>query len=164
MLPLAFSDRCHALAQQAATGKAISAADVTWLASHRAARMNRGDVAVLEAMARISRYLDQPFNPKADLLEQVRDYQRGGAFVDLATMQLRRALASSVHYHPEANRLLAACRERRDRENRHFAETLAGGYEAAGPRYIVGAGCEVPRGTPAENVRVLGEFARGQRP
>ncbi len=131
VLPLAFSDRCHALAQQAATGKAISAADVTWLASHRAARMNRGDVAVLEAMARISRYLDQPFNPKADLLEQVRDYQRGGAFVDLATMQLRRALASSVHYHPEANRLLAACRERRDRENRHFAETLAGGYEAA---------------------------------
>lgn len=131
VLPLAFSDRCHALAQQAATGKAISAADITWLASHRAARMNRADLAVLESMARISRYLDQPFSPKLDLLEQVRDYQRGGAFVDLAMLQLRRALASSVHYHPEANKLLAACRERRDRENRHFAETLAGGYEGA---------------------------------
>lgn len=131
VLPLAFSDRCHALAQQAATGKAISAADIMWLTSHRAARMNRGDLAVLEAMARISRYLDQPLSPKADLLEQVREYQRGGAFVDLAIMQLRRALASSVHYHAEANKLLAACRDRRDRENRHFAETLAGGYEAA---------------------------------
>lgn len=131
VLPLAFSDKCHALAQQAASGKAISAADISWLASHRAARMNRGDLAVLEAMARISRYLDQPFSPKPDLLEQVRDYQRGGAFVDLAIMQLRRALASSVHFHAEAKKLLDMCRERRDRENRHFAETLAGGYEAA---------------------------------
>lgn len=131
VLSLAFSDRCHELAQQAAAGKAISAADITWLSSHRAARMHRGDLAVLESMARISRYLDQPFSPKLDLLEQVRDYQRGGAFVDLAMMQLRRALASSVHYHVEANKLLAACRERRDRENRHFAETISGGYEAA---------------------------------
>lgn len=131
VLPLAFSDRCHALAQQAASGKAISSADISWLANHRAARMNRGDLAVLEAMARISRYLDQPFSPKADLLEQVRDYQRGGAFVDLAIMQLRRALASSVHFHAEAKKLLGVCRDRRDRENRHFAETLAGGYEAA---------------------------------
>jgi hypothetical protein len=131
VLPLAFSDRCHELAQQAANGRAISAADITWLANHRAARMHRGDLAVLESMARISRYLDQPFSPKLDLLEQVRDYQRGGAFVDLAMMQLRRALASSVHFHAEANKVLAACRERRDRENRRFAETLSGGYEAA---------------------------------
>ncbi|NRD51510.1 BREX-2 system phosphatase PglZ [Corallococcus exiguus] len=131
VLPLAFSVRCHELAQQAANGKAISAADITWLSNHRAARMHRGDLAVLESMARISRYLDQPFSPKLDLLVQVRDYQRGGAFVDLSMMQLRRALASSVRYHAEANKLLAACRERRDRENRHFAETLSGGYEAA---------------------------------
>ncbi|MFO0554342.1 MAG: BREX-2 system phosphatase PglZ [Polyangiaceae bacterium] len=131
VLPLAFSDRCHELAQQAANGQAISAADVTWLANHRAARMHRGDLAVLESMARISRYLDEPFSPKAELLDQISDYQRSGAFVDLAMMQLRRALASSVHFHAEANKLLSACRERRDRENRHFAETLASGYEAA---------------------------------
>ena len=131
VLPLAFSDRCHALAQQAAAGKAISAGDITWLAAHRAAQMNRADLAVLEAMARISRYLDQPFTPKADLLEQTRDYQRGGAFADLAVLHLRRALAGSVHFHAEAAKLLAAYRARRDRENRHFAETLAGGYEAA---------------------------------
>ncbi len=131
VLPLAFSDRCHSLSQQAAAGKAISAADIAWLAGHRAARMHRADLAVLEAMARISRYLDQPFSPKTELLDQVRDYQRGGAFADLAMLQLRRALASSVHYHAEANKVIAACRERRDRENRHFAEGLAGGYEAA---------------------------------
>jgi hypothetical protein len=62
---------------------------------------------VLESVARISRNLDQPFSPKTELLDQVRDYQRGGAFADLA-LQLRRALASSVHYHAEANNVIAA--------------------------------------------------------
>jgi MtaA/CmuA family methyltransferase len=28
-------------------------------------------------------------------------------------------------------------------------------YAAAGPNYIIGAGCEIPRGTPQENVRAL---------
>ncbi len=32
-------------------------------------------------------------------------------------------------------------------------------WRQAGPRYIVGAGCEVPRGTPDENVRALTRFA-----
>jgi MtaA/CmuA family methyltransferase len=31
---------------------------------------------------------------------------------------------------------------------------------AAGERYIVGAGCEIPRDTPHENVRVLSKFSR----
>ncbi len=131
VLPLAFSNRCHALVHDASAGRAISSADIAWLAAHRAARTHRADLAVLEAMGRISRYLDEPWSPKADVLDQVREYQRGGAFADLAMLQLRRALASSVHYHAEANKVLAACRERRDRENRHFAETLAGGYESA---------------------------------
>ncbi len=131
VLPLAFSDRCHSLAREAAAGRPISAADIAWLAGHRAARMHRADLAVIEAMARISRYLDQPFSPQSALLDQVRDYQRGGAFADLSMLQLRRALASSVHYHAEASKVLAACRDRRDRENRHFADALAGGYEGA---------------------------------
>lgn len=29
----------------------------------------------------------------------------------------------------------------------------------AGPRYVVGAGCEIPRGTPMENMRALVEYA-----
>lgn len=130
VLPLAFADRCHALAKQAADGKPISAADIAWLASHRAASIHRADLAVLDAMGRISRYLAEPFTPDADLRTQVRAFQRGGAFADLAMLQLRRALASSVHYHPEANKVSAAARERRDRENRQFADTLAAGYEA----------------------------------
>jgi hypothetical protein len=131
VLPLAFADRCHALAQQAAAGKPIGAEDIAWLAAHRAARMNRAELALLEAMARVSRYLAQPLTLQGELVEQVREYQRGGAFAELAMLQLRRALASSVRHHAEANKLLAAARERRDRENRHFAETLAAGYEAA---------------------------------
>lgn len=35
---------------------------------------------------------------------------------------------------------------------------------AAGPRYVVGAGCEVPRDTPHENVRAMIRYAREHRP
>ncbi len=35
-------------------------------------------------------------------------------------------------------------------------------HRQAGDRYIVGAGCEVPRDTPLANVRALGEYARRQ--
>jgi MtaA/CmuA family methyltransferase len=35
-------------------------------------------------------------------------------------------------------------------------------YQAAAPRYIVSAGCEVPRDTPEENVRVFLEFAESK--
>ena len=34
----------------------------------------------------------------------------------------------------------------------------------AGPRYIVGAGCEVPPDTPAANLRALGDYARNHAP
>lgn len=37
---------------------------------------------------------------------------------------------------------------------------LAECHAAAGPRFIIGAGCEVPRDTPHENLRVLAEYAR----
>lgn len=32
-------------------------------------------------------------------------------------------------------------------------------FRQAGPRYIVAAGCEIPRGTPEENLRVMTRFA-----
>jgi len=38
---------------------------------------------------------------------------------------------------------------------------LAECARAAGPNYIVGAGCEVVRDTPLENVRAMADFARG---
>lgn len=37
-------------------------------------------------------------------------------------------------------------------------------HREAGPRYIVGAGCEVACGTPVENVRILTEYARSHKP
>jgi MtaA/CmuA family methyltransferase len=39
-------------------------------------------------------------------------------------------------------------------------EAIAECHRQAGACYIVGAGCEVPRDTPAENVRVLTDYAR----
>jgi hypothetical protein len=131
VLPLAFADRCHSLAQKAAAGKAISSAELGWLSAHRAARLQRAELAVLEELARLSRYLDEPVSPKSELLEQVQAYQRNGAFADLAVSQLRRAMAGSALYHAEAKKVLAAVRERRDRENERFAKALASGYEAA---------------------------------
>jgi uroporphyrinogen-III decarboxylase len=43
-------------------------------------------------------------------------------------------------------------------------QALAECHRQAGPRYIVGAGCEVPRDTPPENVRALFEFAKSIQP
>lgn len=131
VLPLAFADRCHRLAVGAAAGKAIPASEIEWLTAHRASRVHRDELAVLESMARLSRYLDQPETPGSDIVAQVRDYQRNGAFADLAALQFRRTLASSASYQAEAAKLLTAYRARRDRENRAFADGLAGGYEAA---------------------------------
>ncbi len=37
-------------------------------------------------------------------------------------------------------------------------------HQQAGSRFIVGAGCEVPRGTPRENIEALTRFARGSSP
>lgn len=37
-------------------------------------------------------------------------------------------------------------------------------HDEAGPRYIVGAGCEIPRDTPHENVRAMIRYAREHQP
>ncbi|HAM70493.1 MAG TPA: uroporphyrinogen decarboxylase [Verrucomicrobiales bacterium] len=37
-------------------------------------------------------------------------------------------------------------------------------HRAAGARFIVGAGCEVPRGTPLENVVAMASYAQGHTP
>ncbi|MCH5373032.1 MAG: uroporphyrinogen decarboxylase family protein [Planctomycetes bacterium] len=41
-----------------------------------------------------------------------------------------------------------------------ITEAIAGCHRAAGDRYIIGAGCEVPRGTPTENLLALTQYAR----
>ncbi len=43
-------------------------------------------------------------------------------------------------------------------------ESLMKCYRAAAPKYIVAAGCEVPRGTPEDNLLALRNFARSHNP
>ncbi len=45
-----------------------------------------------------------------------------------------------------------------------IAATLAECHRQAGPRFIVGAGCEIPRGTPHANMMAMTEFALGRKP
>jgi uroporphyrinogen-III decarboxylase len=41
-------------------------------------------------------------------------------------------------------------------------QAIAQCHREAGPRYIVGAGCEIPRDTRPENVQALAAYARHQ--
>jgi MtaA/CmuA family methyltransferase len=47
----------------------------------------------------------------------------------------------------------------RDGTPQSIAAALGECHREAGGRYIVGAGCEVPRGTPAENVMAMARYA-----
>ena len=51
----------------------------------------------------------------------------------------------------------------RDGTPEEVKAALAACHREAGARYIVGAGCELPVGTPAENIRAAGEYARERR-
>jgi MtaA/CmuA family methyltransferase len=44
------------------------------------------------------------------------------------------------------------------------AAAVAACHREAGPRFIVGPGCEVPRDTPHENLRAMCAYAHGSRP
>ena len=136
VLPLAFHDRCFALAKAAAEGKEITPAEIEWLRSHRAAGMHKAELAVLEALGRLSRYLTS--TPESRLgpgpqtvIARVKRYQRNGAFADLAVAQLRHAMAGSSRYLAESKRVLERVRERRDQDNLGFAQALANEYEVA---------------------------------
>jgi uroporphyrinogen-III decarboxylase len=43
-------------------------------------------------------------------------------------------------------------------------DAIAECHRQAGPRFIVGAGCEVPRDTPLENLLALSHYARTHCP
>ncbi|WP_165233661.1 uroporphyrinogen decarboxylase family protein [Aquisphaera insulae] len=51
----------------------------------------------------------------------------------------------------------------RDGTPESIGRELSRCFEEAGSRYIVGAGCEIPRGTPEANLRALADFARSHR-
>ncbi len=55
-------------------------------------------------------------------------------------------------------------RQVRDGAPGSIETALAACHAAAGPRYIVGAGCEIPRDTPPANVQAFATYARSHRP
>jgi MtaA/CmuA family methyltransferase len=52
----------------------------------------------------------------------------------------------------------------RDGSPESVTQAIAECHRQAGPRYIVGAGCEVPRDTPPENILALAHYARSHKP
>ncbi len=52
----------------------------------------------------------------------------------------------------------------RDGTPAQVTAAVAACHRQAGPRFIVGAGCEVPRDTPDENLRAMVEYARTHQP
>ncbi len=55
-------------------------------------------------------------------------------------------------------------RDVRDGTPDSIAAALSECHRLAGPRFIVEAGCEIPRGTPEANMHALREYARGHAP
>jgi uroporphyrinogen-III decarboxylase len=55
-------------------------------------------------------------------------------------------------------------RDVRDGSPASIAAALGECHRHAGPRFAVGAGCEIPRRTPAENMRALTAYAHGHQP
>lgn len=131
-LPLGLDNLCHELVKEMAGGGTVSHAAIQDMQRHRFAAARASEIAVLEQMARLSRYLAAPaVGPTAGALERVRTYQRDSAFADWSAARLRTALAKSASYRKEANRVLDRYRTRRDDENRAFADLLRADYVKA---------------------------------
>lgn len=52
----------------------------------------------------------------------------------------------------------------RDGTPESITEAIAQCHQQAGPRFIVGAGCEIPRGTSEANLQALTQYAQAHRP
>jgi uroporphyrinogen-III decarboxylase len=55
-------------------------------------------------------------------------------------------------------------RDVRDGTPESLRAALAKCHRRAGPRFVVEAGCEIPRDTPEANLHALREYARGHNP
>lgn len=131
ILPIAFDTQAHEIAHRAASGRAISSDEIAWLASHRAATLHRDVLQVLEAMGRLSRFLDFDHEALVAPKAHVSRYATHGAFADLAAKQLRRAMAATHQHHAEASKVLHRYAELRNEWNREFSSALAADYKAA---------------------------------
>ncbi|MCA9623609.1 MAG: BREX-2 system phosphatase PglZ [Myxococcales bacterium] len=132
VLPLGFHERAASLVARMDAGHGVATAELDRLRAHRVASTQEPRIALLERMARLSRWLvtSEP-EDWGDVAEMVVRYQREDAFADMAAAELLRALASAEDWHVEATRLLDRWRERRNRQNLAFAEHFRGGYTKA---------------------------------
>ncbi|KYG04935.1 hypothetical protein BE21_43865 [Sorangium cellulosum] len=131
-LPLGLDNLCASVAQRAADGEAVAHAEIEAMTRHRFAGARGGEIAVLEEMVRLSRWLAEPERDHGgDVVAHVRQYQQQGAFADWAAARLRVALAGSLSHQKQAEAVLARYRARRDRENEAFAAALRADYVKA---------------------------------
>ena len=128
-LPLGLDSLAESVAQRAADGEAVSHAEIEKLRKHRFATAKTAEIDVLEEMTRLSRYLAEPESASGvEVRAHVRAYQRTGAFADWAATRLRGAIASSLTHQKQAQVVLSRHAERRDRDNRAFADLLRADY------------------------------------
>lgn len=82
---------------------------------------------------------------------------------DIVDLDYLASLAEARHDMPPSQVLLGnmdPVSVLRNSSTTAVTETVRKCHQDAGTRYIVGAGCEVPRGTPLENVACLRDYAR----
>ena len=79
LLPLGLENRCAAIAARASGGEPVPTGEIDWLRRHRAAGLRRAEIAVLEELARLSRYLAEPGVDRAGRGSGSRSHDGGGS-------------------------------------------------------------------------------------
>ncbi|MCW8138556.1 MAG: BREX-2 system phosphatase PglZ, partial [Planctomycetota bacterium] len=128
LLRLGLQGRLATLASEASRGEAIAPDRVSRLRRHLAHTLLLPVVELVEAMARLARYLASPEPSSDEVATLVERYLRHGAWADVAAAQLQRRMAATSEFHAEAQQLLEAHRTRRDAANLRFAKLLASDY------------------------------------
>ena len=136
LLPLGLDNRLEAVAKRLSELEEVPAEELEALRSHRAAPRRENELAILEEVARLVRFVRAEREATAagrpeSLAQHVRSYQASGAFADLCAARLRRHLAASHAFAAQAHKVRAAWRQVRDAQNEAFAKLLQAGYLAA---------------------------------
>ncbi len=130
ILQLGLDDRLLELAKKAAQGQPVAAEDVQTVRRHRASKVRRRQVEMVEDLARLSRWSSAPRPQLSSVADHVRHFQMHGAFADVAAARVMRTKAVVLEYNTQVEMVIAAYRARRDQDNHAFAELVAKDYTA----------------------------------
>ena len=128
LLQLGLDDLLVELAKKAAAGQPVEATEMQAARAHRAFRVREKQVAMVDNLARLSRWLASPRNACSTIAEHVHAYQQGGAFADVAAARIVRSKGAVLDFSGQVDAVLAAYRARRDEDNLGFATALAKDY------------------------------------